>query len=182
MSRIGLKYALLISLAVGGAYLGYGIVQKITHKKEINDRTTHVPVFQFTDLEGRAFTQKDIADKTTWLVYFDSSCEFCRMEIKDIVKNKAALSDIEMVLVSTEERDVLQKFSKDYGFESLKNFHIVQDKTHECHERFGFVSTPSSLLYSAQGALIERFKGVVKVEKIVSLLTDNPPKYSLTKL
>lgn len=167
-------YALLLSLAVGGAYLGYGIVQKITHKKELKDRIAHVPAFRFVDLEGRAFTQQDLRGKTTWLLYFDSGCEFCRMEISDIVKNKSRLSEVEVVLVSAEDKDVLQKFRKEYGFDALNNFHIVQDKTHECHERLGMVSTPSSLLYSAQGALIERFNGVVKVEKIISLLFHNP--------
>jgi peroxiredoxin len=182
MNRHLFLYALLLSLAVGGAYLGYGIVQKVTHKKELKDRIAHVPAFRFVDLEGCAFTQQNLRGKPTWLLYFDSGCEFCRMEISDIVKNKSHLSDVEVVLVSAEDKEVLQKFRKKHGFDALKNFHIVQDKTHECHERFGMVSTPSSLLYSAQGALIQRFNGVVKVEKVVSLFNISSQEPSSTRV
>ncbi|WP_169704687.1 peroxiredoxin family protein [Runella slithyformis] len=174
MNRMLVKYALLLSLAVGGAYLGYGIIHKITHKKRVNERVARLPAFRFTDLEGRPFTARHLKNKPTWLLYVDSGCEFCRMELRDIQKHQQQLANVEVVLVSAEDRATLQKFQKEQGFDDLKNFHIVQDKTHECHERLGMVSTPSSLLYDAQGALIQRFSGVVKVEKIVSLLLQNP--------
>jgi peroxiredoxin len=169
MNRILVKYALLLSLAVGGMYLGYGIIHKITHKKEVSSRVAHLPMFQFREVTGPVFTAQHLKNKPAWLLYFDSGCEFCRMEISDIVKNKAQLADVEVVLISSEEMSTLQNFRTEQGFHTLKNVHIVQDKTHECHKRFGMVSTPSSLLYDAQGGLIQRFNGVVKVEKVLHL-------------
>lgn len=169
MNRVLVKYALLLSLAVGGMYLGYGIIHKITHKKEVSYRVARLPRFQFRDAEGPVLTAQHLKNKPAWLLYFDSSCEFCRMEIRDIVKNKERLADIQVIMISAEEMPVLQKFRKEQGFESLKNIHIVRDSSHQCYERFGLVSTPSSLLYDTQGALVERFNGVVKVEKILHL-------------
>jgi len=169
MKRIYIKYTFLLSLAVGCTYLGYGIIHKISHKKQVSDRVAQLPSFEFSDLNGGMYSHKQLRGKAAWLVYFDSGCEFCQMEIKDLQKNSTLLDDLEVVLISAEDSTTLQKFGQVYSFDKHENFHIVQDQTHQCYQRFGMVSTPSSLLYDAQGTLIQRFNGVIKVEKIHTL-------------
>ncbi|AEI50558.1 TlpA family protein disulfide reductase [Runella slithyformis] len=173
MKKGYLKFALLFGLAVASIYLGYSILHKMAIKKAVAARVAQLPAFQFTNLSGGVFTPQQLAQKPTWLLYFDSTCEFCQMEITDLDRHKEKLTAVQLVLISAEETAVLQKFVRQHSFAQLSNVAIVQDHNHQCPKLLGMNTTPSSLLYDASGRLVERFGGVVKVEKIISLLNEN---------
>lgn len=167
MKKIIFKYTLLLGFVAIVVCLGYAIIHKISQKKEVAKRVAQLPKFEFLSINGQSFTEQNLKNKSVWIIYFDSGCEYCKIEIEDIQKNNSQLSGIQIVLISTEDINTLKKFSERQNFSN--NITVVQDKTHQCFERFGMVSTPSSLLYNNVGILIERFNGVVKAEKVLTL-------------
>ena len=170
MQKAYFRFALLFGLVAAFMYLGYGILHKLSTKKAIAERVAQLPAFQFVDLAGRAFTQQDLANKPTWLLYFDSTCEFCQMEISDLEHHQDKLREVQLVLISAESKEVLEKFSRKYSFTQHPNVKVVQDTSHHCQERLGLLSTPSSLVYDASGHLIKKVNGVMKTEKIIELI------------
>jgi cytochrome oxidase Cu insertion factor (SCO1/SenC/PrrC family) len=173
MAKRYLKLAVLFGLALLSVYLGYAIWQKKTSQKAIAERVAQLPTFEFTDLSGQPFGPQHLAQKPTWFLYIDTTCEFCQMEIADLERHSEQLTSIQLVLISAEETGVLQQFVQQYGFAQQPNVTVVQDRTRQCPTLFGMYSTPSSLLYDAAGRLVERFGGVVKVEKVVASLNSN---------
>ncbi len=167
MNKKGIKYALLSGLVLGLLCLGYGIVRKITVKKAITERTAQLPAFRFEGLDGQVVTSQKFQNKPVWLLYFDSGCAFCQMQLKEIQAHSPQLNHLQIVLVSAENRAVLKVCSQQYGFDKQPSITIVRDSTHVCTTLLGMVSTPSSLLYGTDGHLLKKFSGVVKTEAVI---------------
>lgn len=173
MNRQLLKYSLVVSIGIPLVYLGYGIVDKILSKKAIAARVSQLPAFEFRDLDGKKVNAENLDIKPTWLLYFDSNCEFCQKEIEDIHQNIALIDHLQLLLISSESTEHLQKINRKYGFNGHRNVLIVRDTAHLCTEVLGMTITPSSLLYSAQKKLLKKHIGVMKVnEALKSLQTD----------
>jgi peroxiredoxin len=167
MNKKVIKYTLLSGLVLGLLCLGYGIMRKIRTKNAISERTAQLPSFQFERLDGTPITSKFFQNKPVWLLHFDSGCEFCQIQLSEIQQHSDQLSHIKVLLISSENAAVLKSFSQKQGFDKLPNITIVRDSTHVCTKLLGMVSTPSSLLYAADGRLVKRYNGVVKIEAVV---------------
>ncbi len=177
MSKLTLKYILLAVVGLVLFYLSYGIAQRFQQKKAISEHIAHLPTFEFRDLDNKLFSSKNLASQPVWLLYFNTECEFCQIEIIDIQQHISQLSSIRVVLVSSEKVSTLKKFSHQYGLDTLQNLVIVQDSTHFCVTNLGMTTTPSSLLYATNGQLIKKYSGKVKVETIIN--DQKNPKTSL---
>jgi peroxiredoxin len=175
MNRQVLKYSLGFFICTTLLYLGYNVVRQIISKKAISARISQLPVFEFRDLEGKKINAENLDAKPTWLLYFDSNCEFCQKEIEDIQQNTRQIRDsgIQLLLISSESAVNLQKMNREYDFNRHYNILIVRDTAHLCTEVLGMTMTPSSLLYNAQKKLLKKHIGVMKVnEALKSLQTD----------
>jgi peroxiredoxin len=167
MNKKVIKYALLSGLVLGLLWLGYGIVHKITAKKAVAARTSQLPIFRFEGLDGKIIASTDFKNKPVWLLYFDSDCEFCLMQLSDIQQHSSQLSHIKIVLVSSENSLALRECKQKYGFGQWPNLTIARDTTHLCTTLLGMTTTPSSLLYGADGRLVKKYNGVVKSEVVM---------------
>ena len=168
MSNSGLKYVMLASVFTLLGYLTYCIAKRFQQKKAISEHITHLPTFEFRDLDNKLFSSKNLASQPVWLLYFNTECEFCQIEINDIQQHITQLSSIKVVLISSEKVSTLKKFSHQYGLDTLQNLVVVQDSTHFCVTNLGMTTTPSSLLYATNGQLIKKYSGKVKVETIIN--------------
>ncbi len=168
MNKSVIKYTLLLGLVLGLLCLGWGIVHQITSKKALTERTAQLPAFRFEGLDGQVVTSQEFQNKPVWLLYFDSDCEYCQMQLRDLSQNKTSISGIEVLLISSENTNALLKCRQQYGFEQHPNLTIVRDSTHQCQLLLGMTSTPNSLLYGSSGKLLKKYNGVVKTATIIN--------------
>jgi thiol-disulfide isomerase/thioredoxin len=166
-----IKIIIGIVLISSIGYLGFSIGKKLNHKKEVAERIQTIPVFSFKTLNGESFTQNDINTNLPKLfVYFNSECDFCHAEAKQIQEHLEQLKKVQLLFVSFEEPESIKKFAEKYDLLNKSNVLFLEDSTLLFAELFDAKSIPFMLLYSKENELIQKFKGATKIEKIIGLL------------
>jgi peroxiredoxin len=166
----------LVLISVIG-YLGYSIGNKLNHKKEVAERIKTIPEFSFKTLNGEPFTQKELNTALFKLfMYFNSECEFCQGEAKQIQKHIPQLQHVQVIMVSHEPSNGIKIFAEKYHLANHKNIIFLEDEKLQFSELFDAKSIPFMVLYSKDNQLIQKFKGATKIEKIISHLPSSQKK------
>lgn len=159
---------LLISII---GYLGYSIGNKLNYKKEVAERIKTIPEFSFKTLNGKLFTQNNISSTLPKLfVYFNSECDFCQGEAKQIKDNIEQLKNVQLLFVSFEDSKGIKTFAEKHHLVNYENIIFLEDEELQFSELFDAKSIPFMVLYSQNNQLIQKFKGATKIEKIIGLL------------
>lgn len=148
------------------AYLGNGIYRKTKEKKLTVLKTASLPDFNFQGIDSKTYNRKSVSGKPLWLIFFDTGCEYCQMEVENIQK-MGELNEVKIWLVSQESIDSIIVFKEKYGLSTLSHIQLLKDANDAAYHIFNVTSPPASFLYSANGALIKSYKGVVKVETVL---------------
>ncbi|MCF6347539.1 MAG: redoxin domain-containing protein [Flavobacteriaceae bacterium] len=152
-------------------YLGFSIGNKLNHKKEVAERIKTIPEFSFKTLNGEAFTQNEVSETLPKLfIYFNSECEFCHAEAKQIQESIEQLKNVQLLLVSFEESEGIKAFAEKYHLVNYENIIFLEDSSLLFAELFDAKSIPFMVLYSKENQLIQKFKGATKIEKVISYL------------
>jgi len=166
-----LKIIIGLTLVSIIAYLGYSISTKINHKKEVVERIQNLPEFSFKTISGEQFTQNEISITLPKLfIYFNSDCDFCHAEAKQIQEHIKQLKKMQIIMVSHENSEGIKAFAEKYNLINEKRIIFLEDEKLEFSEIFDANSIPFMLLYSKGNQLIQKFKGATKVENIINLL------------
>ncbi len=153
------------------SYLGYSIVNKINKKKETAEHIQTIPKFSFRTINGEVFTQKNISKSGAKLfIYFNSNCDFCKNEAKQIHKELDQLKDVQLLFVSFEKAENIKIFANKYSLLDQQNVFFLEDEKLIFAEIFDVQSIPFMLLYSKDNQLIKKFKGAVKIENVIKYL------------
>lgn len=161
-----LRTLILVLVTCLFGYLAYGIYKKKMAKGETLSKINSFPPVRFISLNGTMVTEKQMAGKPLWLIFFHSDCEYCQMEAENIRKAEA-LDSIQIWMVSSESQDSLSVFARRYDLDKLSYVQFLNDKYHADYQTFGVTASPASFLYSSNGALIKQYKGVVKMETVL---------------
>jgi peroxiredoxin len=148
-------------------YLGYGIYSKANIKEQVAVRIATLPDFTFRRIDGKEITKKHSLGKALWLIFFHTDCEYCQMEAENI-HEFGELNNLKIWLVSAEHPDTLGQFSNRYTLAKLRHVQVLNDALHLGYHTFDVISSPTSFLYGADGVLIKQYKGVVKVETVLT--------------
>jgi peroxiredoxin len=122
----------------------------------------------FKGLDGQDVATTDWRGKPLWVVFFRTDCHYCQLEA-DNIRKAQGLSTLAVKLISTEPADSVRAFAARYGLDTLAHVQLLTDPHHDSYLTFGATTTSTSFLYDSHGTLIEKFSGVVKVEKVLRL-------------
>lgn len=156
---------ILISVLV---FLGYNISKKISYKNEVAERIKAIPEFTFLTMNNKTFSNKKLSKNTYRLfVYFNSDCDYCQSEAKQISEKLTDFKTTELIFVSFESIEGIKQFAKTYNLLDKENITFLQDKEMIFEELFDAKSIPFMLLYSKDNQLIEKYKGATKIDNIL---------------
>ena len=155
----------LVSVLV---FLGYNITKKISYKKEVAERIKTIPKFSFLTLNNQTFTEKELSKNTYKLfVYFNSECDYCHSEASQISENLNQFKKTQLVFVSFEPLESIQKFANTYHLSNKENVIFLQDLHVKFSKTFDANTIPFMLLYGKNKQLIQKYKGATKIENIL---------------
>ena len=156
------------------AFMGYKVVSKINHKKQVAENIKQIPSFSYVSLENEVFTNKNLAsEKPTLFIYFNSECDFCNHEAEMVQENIENLKDIQVVFVSYEPLEKIQLFATKFNLLNHANIHFLSDPKASFAATFDVNALPCLVLYDDDRNLIEKIKGQVKMETILNKITLN---------
>lgn len=169
------KKIIIISLVVSVvgilAFLGYSIVAKTNQKKVIAKQLQVIPEFELLTLHGELFTNKNLQPNVyTVFIYFNSECDFCQHEAKDISNTIEKFKNTQFIFVSIEPIEVIQNFAEQYNLNNQSNITFLHDNLDIFHNRFGARSIPYILIYNKNQELIKKHKGQLNAKGILNTI------------
>jgi peroxiredoxin len=152
-------------------YFGFQIYSKIQHKKEVAENIKVIPKFEYQNIKGGAFTNKNLKkDTPTLFIYFNTECEFCNEEAQMIKENIEKFKDFQLVFISFEKSDLIKAFATKYKLNNYVNITFLSDTKVSFSTTFDVKSLPCLVLYDKNQRLIEKIKGQTKAETLIKKL------------
>ena len=156
---------LVISLL---AFMGYKVVSKINHKKQVAENIKKMPAFSYLNLENKIFTNENLEEGIpTLFIYFNSDCDFCNHEAEMVQQNIEELKAIQVVFISYEPIEKIKQFATKFKLLNHANIYFLSDSKITFATTFDVKSMPCLVLYDKDNNLIEKIKGQVKIETVL---------------
>jgi len=114
----------------------------------------------FFDLNGKVICPFS-KNKAGVLINFNSECEHCQNEIKELNRNSNLFKRNTVFFVSDEPVRVLRGVDSVYGISEKAVFTILYDSMKTFEKKFGNRITPAILLFDKKGILIKEYSGEV---------------------
>ncbi|SHG10519.1 AhpC/TSA family protein [Flavobacterium segetis] len=107
------------------SFMGYKIVTKINHQKEVAANIKTIPAFKYQNLNGESFSNKNLKmDTPTLFIYFNSECEYCNEEAQMIKEHINAFNPFQLVFVSFEQPTKIASFAKKHNLLNYDNIFL----------------------------------------------------------
>ncbi|RZL32280.1 MAG: redoxin domain-containing protein [Pedobacter sp.] len=168
--RIILLTCLIFFLTGFTGFMVYKIVKTKKQNNAVAAIKQTLPNFTFYKLDsvetGNTFIEND---KAVCIFYFNSDCEHCQYEAKEINKNIALFKNAQIVMVSFNTIKEIKDFSKQYNL-NHPNVTFLQDPKLEFKKWFGETSVPAVFIYNAKHQLVKEYHGETKIEAITKYL------------
>ena len=156
-----LIYVYLIVLVGFMGWLGYKGVAKFRAKEEVEKSQNSLSaIFEKLGVPEAA------TEQLAMLVYFNSECEHCQYEIKEIQTNLDKFGDVRLALVSHEEPEQAVAFLAKH---QLQDYYLSSSRDQVLSAFTGGV--PQLLIYR-DNELVRHFRGEVKMEAILKALDE----------
>lgn len=117
-----------------------------------------LPDFRFFRMDnGAEVTHKNVTPgKKTLFVFFDTECPHCRVAITEYNHHQAKLNDINIFLITRDQKTVVNAFLKEVGSKLIakKNVTVLADNQNQFIGKFLPKKFPSMFLFAANRQLM----------------------------
>jgi thioredoxin-related protein len=129
-----------------------------------------IPPFDITSVpDSGSFSKSDLKKrKPTLIILFSPDCEHCQHETKALKENIDLLSNVQIVMISFLDYDLIKKFYNDYQIEAYPNIHMGKDGKYFLGTFYKIQTFPSMFLYNKKGKFITNFEGSIAIDKIAA--------------
>lgn len=162
--RVILTFTVFIVL-----YVFYNSHQQITVKEKLKKYTlseASLNIYTVPDSSTFYFS----SSSRVLLIFFNTECEHCQYEMKELKKNLASFKNTEVVLMSSENIFQIKKFSEEYGLAGQPNVHFTKINADQIYRTLGSLSVPYIFIYGKDRNLLKEFKGETRMEAIIKYL------------
>lgn len=157
-----------ISLLIGTISIIYAVIEKMHRKKlayQNLEALTNLPLF---DLDSTRIYL--IPDRRTILIYYDSECDYCQNEIKEISTNMDFFKNLDVVFMSSELISAIKFFKEKSRQLHSDNIRFTKINREEADKTFGSLVVPQIFIYGTDGNLIKKFGGETKIGALLQYL------------
>lgn len=171
MKRTVVKKVIIVVVVLFLFVMGVQVLKKLQHKEQVQQALAILPEFSFCTLEGGSFTNAQLPQNNKIVfIYFNTECEYCFYETKDISEQLERFKATTLLLVSNEKKEAIKAFAIKQNLQDKSQVIFLQDSTYTFAKQFEANSIPYILAYDAQGKLLLRHKGQLRAEKLLQLL------------
>ncbi len=164
-------YVFVLGLMASAVWLIFSVQQKKEATTAAEVRAESIPAIRLNSLSADTFSLPQLSSGiATVLIYFNSTCEICQMELKSIGERITEFDDAQILLVSSQEKAELEEFSNFHALKNSPNVHWLIDEEMDVAAHYGVRSVPAIFCYDAKGKLQGKFQGPVKVDLILEKL------------
>lgn len=151
-------YVLVLGLLVSAVWLIFSVQQKKETAAEAEIRAESIPAIRLTSLSGDTFPLPQLSSGVaTVLIYFNSTCEICQMELKSIGERISDFDDAQIFLISSQEKAEVEEFYNSHALKNSPNVYWLMDEEMEVAAHYGLRSVPAVFCYDAKAKLQGKF-------------------------
>ena len=143
---------------------------KLKHKDRIAKQIKTFPYLAVKSVSPNNYDGWKKLDKTTIIIFFNSSCEHCQYEANEIQQRIKDFAGTNLLFISEESEEKIFAFSKEYQMNNTKNIWWLMMKPEDVYETFGAIGVPHIWIYNKDEQLVKEFKGETKAEAILEWL------------
>lgn len=167
MKRI-LLLIILLGLLASMGWLFFSIQEKEENEELVEERVKSIPSIALKSPAGQEVLILDLSKGTgTLLIYFNSTCEICQLELQKIEERIADFKKGQIILVSSQELKELESFIDSNPWIKSPNVHLLLDEEMEVAAYYGVRSVPSIFCYDSDGILKGKYNGFTKVDLLL---------------
>lgn len=114
-----------------------------------------VPPFELLSLDGKKYTDKDLLDQPTLLIFWASWCGTCRHELPKVrdLKEKMKGKPFQVIAIGFKDSEAnIRGYVKSHP--DVFNFPVLYDPNDRISTRFGAQFTPTLFLLNKKGELV----------------------------
>jgi thioredoxin-related protein len=104
---------------------------------------------------------------------FSPECSHCQHTAEEMVQNRNALKNIQVVMVTLHPIFQMNAFAQTYGLNDLPNVVLGKDIHYLLPSFYGIHSLPNMAFYRKNGTLIRSVEGALPIEKVLTLFKEN---------
>lgn len=170
------KYYIILILCILPIIL---IAIKLNSISTKANRYKKLPSFNLVNYNGEKISRSKLRrNKAIIFMFFNTECDICKTEILLLNSKMKDFQDIEVVLVSIQPIEIVNKFIKELHLKMDSNMYVLIDEKLELISSMDINSTPVSLIYDTNRILTKRINGFVKIETLLLLTKNNYGNYS----
>lgn len=162
---------LILGLFASVVWLIFSVQQKKEATAAAEVRAESIPDIRLTSLSADTFSLPQLSSGiATVLIYFNSTCEICQMELNSIGERISEFKESHILLISSQEKAELKEFYNSHNLKNSPNVYWLVDEEMDVAAHYGVRSVPAIFCYDGEGKLQGKFQGPVKVDLILEKL------------
>lgn len=170
MKKTILKLTLFIALIGVSTFLVSMIYRKMETKKTIANNVKMLPKIQLKGIDNKSFMLENSTKKHQILLFFNTECEHCQNEAKEIKKHINEFENSQLTFISIEPVDSIKNFVFKYQLYIKSNIKFAHIEAAEVGKQFGISSFPTIFIYNQNNELVKQYKGETKIEAITKFI------------
>jgi peroxiredoxin len=162
---------LILGLLVAVGWLVFSFQKKKEATLQAQLRSESIPQVNLNTLSGNTHALQQLsAGVGTVLVYFNSTCEICQLELESIANRLSEFDGAQILLVSSQEQKELADFYQSHPLKSAPNVYWFLDHNMEVAGHYGVRGVPALFCYNSEGKLTAQYQGLVKLDLVLESL------------
>jgi len=139
-------------------------------KPEILPKGAPIPELKYFDAKGVQILKPDSA-KNTIVIFFHLECDHCMYQMDQFNSHLDEFININLIFLTTDSKQLKNNnIEQWHNITGAKNVQWgIVDKD-EFKQSFGSIATPTMFLFNKSGQLSDKFRGEVKLERIIKNL------------
>lgn len=154
-----LKWLLIVIVLCVAGFLMNLTLETNNSNKAVKQKRSVLPAVSLLALDSAQFDLSTVENKPLVLIHFNSECDHCQYEAKDIKKNAESFSGANLVFMSSEPLSKIESFAHEYGLGNYRNIFFTKIDAGHATTTFGVLSIPHVFIYGPDKVLIKEFRG-----------------------
>lgn len=126
-----------------------------------------IPELYLIQVDSAVLRKENLKQQPTIIMFFSPTCDHCIHQWEDMEKHKEQLKDIQIVMATYEQFELMAEFYKDRKVAGYPNIKMGRDTDFKLVPFYRMRNLPYQALYDKDGKLITTFEGNVKIEKLL---------------
>ena len=142
-----------------------------TKRYEVEVSIQYLPDIEVMAMDSSIIRLKTRQNNMPMIIfYFHPECEFCAIEIEELIKHKSKFENVQMIFVSFASINEIKEYLETYEINSFKHVLIANDYKGDLVSKLHVKAPPTCFIYENSLILKKKIKGLVSVTELLKYL------------